>query len=70
MAGRQREAAARAAVGLHRHAGIKQRVDVPVHRAHGDAQPLGQLGRGEPSAELEEQQQRDQAAGTHAPDHS
>ncbi len=34
VAGRQREAAARATIGLHRHAGVKQRIDVTVHRAH------------------------------------
>jgi hypothetical protein len=66
VAGRQREAAARTAVGPHRHAGVEQRIDVPVHRARRDAQPRGQVGRGEPPAELEEQQQGDQPAGAHA----
>jgi hypothetical protein len=58
-------AAAVAGVAVQRDAGRVQGVHVPVDGADGDFQLLGQLIRGQAAAGLEQQQDRDQAAGTH-----
>ena len=56
-----------AAVGIHRDAGRGQRIDVPVHRAHGDFQLGGELLGRHPAAVLQQEKHRKKPAGTHAP---
>ena len=52
---------------VHRHACRAERFEVPVDRADRHLERLGQLGGGEPAPVLQEQQERDQTAGAHAP---
>ena len=47
------------------HARRGQRLDVAVHGAHGHLEGGRQLGCGRPAAELEEQQQLEEAARPH-----
>ena len=46
----ERVAAAAAAVGADRHAGVLQRLEVAIDRPQRDAEPLGELGRGDAGA--------------------
>ena len=55
------DAAMRAAIGVQRHAGLAQRIDVPVHRPDRDLELAGELRRGLAAARLEKQQERDEA---------
>ena len=64
----QEAAAAGAALGVDGHAGGRERVQVAVDRALRDLQPLGQLARGHPTVDLQEQQHRQQPVGAHGVD--
>jgi hypothetical protein len=59
------DAAVRAALGVDRHAGFRQRLDVAVDRPDGHLELLGELRRRHPAAGLEQEQDVDQAAGAH-----
>lgn len=64
-AGQQRDTAVAAALGVDGNAGGGKRLDVAVDGAHGDFEPLGQLGGRDEATGLEEQQDREQPVGLH-----
>jgi hypothetical protein len=61
----QRVAAVRAAVGVDRYPGRRERVHVPIDRADRDLELVGELTRGEASAALQQEQHGEQATGAH-----
>ena len=64
------DAAVRPALGEDRDAGRAQLLDVAVDGPDGDLQLTGELRRGQAAAALEQEQQVDEAAGTHLPEDS
>jgi hypothetical protein len=67
IAGLQADPAAAAGLGVERHARGGQGVDVAVDGADRHLQRVGQLPRRGPPPQLEDQQQLDEAAGSHGP---
>src|SRR5690348_17840358 len=72
QAGQPRAVAAREAVAargppqrLDRHARGRERLDVAVHGADGHLQPLGDVGRSQLPAGLQEEQEGDETSGAH-----
>ena len=61
----QPDAAERATLGEDRHTGGAQLLDVAVDRPDRDLELARELGRGQAATALEQQQQVDEAAGTH-----
>ena len=54
-------------VAVQRDAGGMQRLNVPVDRTDRYLKLVGELGRGQAAAGLQQQEDRDQAAGAHLP---
>ena len=67
VATHQLVAAAVTGVAVQRNAGRVQRLDVPVDGADRHFELGGELGRGQAAPGLQEQEDRDQPAGAHAP---
>jgi hypothetical protein len=61
----QLESAARAAVAVNGDARGRQRVDVAIDGAFGHLEFAGEIGRGEPLAQLQQDQDREEAARSH-----
>ena len=64
------DAAVRPALGVDRDAGLGERLDVAVDRPDRDLELVGELRGRHPAAGLEEQQDVDESAGTHATEDS
>jgi hypothetical protein len=67
VAGHQAHPAVAAPLGVHGHPRTGQGLDVAVDGAGGHFEPLGQVGGGQLPVPLEEQEDREQAVGSHRP---
>ena len=61
----QADSTVRTALGVDRHAGGGQRLDVAMDGPFRDFELRGELGGSQPAATLEEQEQRNEAGGAH-----